>query len=71
MDHDLHRMRRAALLPFFSTAYVRKMQPDFQERIDVLLRRMASFKDTNEPMNANCIFAALSNGKTAESLTED
>ncbi|GIJ86405.1 hypothetical protein Asppvi_005293 [Aspergillus pseudoviridinutans] len=61
IDHDIHRMRRAALLPFFSNSYVRKMQPDVQERLDVLFKRMASFKDTDEPVNANCVFAAFSN----------
>ncbi|KAI0387436.1 cytochrome P450 [Hypomontagnella monticulosa] len=60
MDHDTHRMRRAALLPFFSPSYVRKLQPVFQERMDVLLRRMSDFKDTDEAVNANCMFAAFS-----------
>jgi len=64
-------MRRAALLPFFSTAYVRKMQPYFQERLDVLLRRMSGFKDTNEAVNANCMFAAFSNGEASGGWTND
>lgn len=63
IDHDIHRMRRTALLPFFSTSYVRKLQPEFQERLDVMLKRMAEFKDMDEPVNANCMFAAFSNGK--------
>jgi len=62
-------MRRAALLPFFSTSYVRKLQPDFQERLDVLLKRMSGFKDTDEAVNANCMFAAFSNGKTTGKKT--
>jgi cytochrome P450 len=69
IDHDTHRMRRAALLPYFGTAYVRKMQPNFQERLDVLLRRMSGFKDTDEAVNANCMFAAFSNGKTSGRIT--
>ncbi|OCK75372.1 cytochrome P450 [Lepidopterella palustris CBS 459.81] len=60
MEHDIHRMRRAALLPFFSPTYVRKLQPIFQDRLDVLLRRMADFKDTDKAVNANCMFAAFS-----------
>lgn len=56
-------MRRAALLPYFSTAYVRSLQPIIQERLDVLLRRMSAFKDTDVAVNANCMFAAFSNGK--------
>jgi len=69
IDHDVHRIRRAALLPYFSTAYVRKLQPDFQERLDVLLRRMSGFKDTDEAVNANCMFAAFSNGKMTGKIT--
>ena len=42
---------------------MRKLQPDFQERLDVMLSRMSGFKDTDEPVNANCMFAAFSNGK--------
>ncbi|KAJ2981915.1 hypothetical protein NQ176_g1730 [Zarea fungicola] len=61
IEHDTHRMRRAALLPFFSPSYVRKLQPMFQERIDVLLARMADLKDTEQAVNANCLFAAFSN----------
>lgn len=63
IEHDTHRMRRAALLPFFSPSYVRKLQPMFQERIDVLLARIANLKDTEQAVNANCLFAAFSNGE--------
>ncbi|KAL4864218.1 hypothetical protein BDV12DRAFT_205862 [Aspergillus spectabilis] len=61
VDHDTHRMRRSALLPFFSPSYLRKLQPEIQERLDVLLKRMADLKDAGVPINANCIFAAFSN----------
>jgi hypothetical protein len=56
-------MRRTALLPFFSTAYTRKLQPDIQERLGVMLTRMKGFKDTEEPINASCMYAAFTNGK--------
>ncbi|KAL5360631.1 cytochrome P450 [Aspergillus floccosus] len=61
IDHDVHRMRRSALLPFFGPAYFRKLQPEVQERLDVLMKRMEALKDTGEPVNANCMFAAFSN----------
>ncbi|KAI1320329.1 cytochrome P450 [Xylariaceae sp. FL0255] len=64
MPHDLHKMRRTALLPYFSTAYVRRLQPVLQERLDVLLSRMKEYHDTDEPINANCMFAAYSNDIT-------
>ncbi len=59
-------MRRAALLPFFSPSYVRRLQPMFQERLDVLLARMAALKDTEQAVNASCLFAAFSNGEQAK-----
>ncbi|KAI9663816.1 MAG: hypothetical protein M1821_007306 [Bathelium mastoideum] len=61
VDHDTHRIRRVALLPSFSTSYVRKLQPVIQERLNVLLQRIVDFKDTNQTVNANCMYAALSN----------
>jgi cytochrome P450 len=57
-------MRRAALLPYFSPSHVRKLQPAFQEILDVLLKRLLDLKDTDEPVNANCVFAAFSNDMT-------
>lgn len=36
-QHDLHKMRRAALSPYVSMASVRRLQPVIQERIDLLL----------------------------------
>jgi hypothetical protein len=32
VDHDMHRMRRAAMNPFFSKASVRRLQPLIHER---------------------------------------
>uniref|UniRef100_A0A8H7N2W1 Cytochrome P450 n=1 Tax=Bionectria ochroleuca TaxID=29856 RepID=A0A8H7N2W1_BIOOC len=60
MDHDIHRKRRAALLPYFSPTYARRLQPIFQERLNVMLERLVSFKDTDVAVNANCMFAAFS-----------
>ncbi|KAH8702676.1 cytochrome P450 [Phaeosphaeriaceae sp. PMI808] len=48
VEHDLHRKRRAALLPFFSKASVRRLQPVIIERVDRVL-------------NASCMFSALTN----------
>lgn len=62
VEHDLHRKRRAALLPYFSMASVRRLQPVIEERIGVLLRRLKEFRGTNEVLNASCMFSALTNG---------
>ncbi len=63
VEHELHRKRRSALLPYFSMAGVRRLQPVIQERVDVMLRRMKEFRNTDEVLNASCMFSALTNGK--------
>ncbi|KAH8594870.1 cytochrome P450 [Bisporella sp. PMI_857] len=60
-EHDLHRLRRAALAPFFSMASVRRLQPVLQERVDVLMQRLKGFKDTGEVLMASWMFAAFTN----------
>ena len=40
IDHDLHKLRRAAINPFFSTQSVRNLQPVIEERVDALLTRL-------------------------------
>ncbi|OIW31159.1 cytochrome P450 [Coniochaeta ligniaria NRRL 30616] len=40
VDHELHRTRRAAVAPFFSTQSVRRLQPVVEERVDALLHRL-------------------------------
>lgn len=39
-DHDLHRLRRSAINPFFSVQSVRKLQPVIEERVNALLNRL-------------------------------
>lgn len=63
VEHDLHRKWLAALLPYFSMASVRRFQPVIQKRIDVFLRRMKDFRDTDHVLNASCILSALTNGQ--------
>lgn len=60
--HDLHKMRRAALNPFFSMASVRRLQPVIQERVDLLLERLKGFRGTDEVLMASWAFAAFTNG---------
>ncbi|CAI6331170.1 unnamed protein product [Periconia digitata] len=61
VEHDLHRKRRAALLPFFSKASVRRLQPVITERVEVLLSRAKEFRGTGRVLNASCMFSALTN----------
>lgn len=61
-DHDLHRMRRAAINPFFSKASVRRLQPVIQERMDKLLERIKGFKTSGEPLTISLAYVAFSSG---------
>ncbi len=42
-DHDAHRIRRAAVNPFFSKGAVRRLQPVIEDRIEALLERFQQF----------------------------
>jgi cytochrome P450 len=63
--HDLHRLRRSALNPFFSKASIRKLQPLFDSRLDRFLERFEEFQMSGEVMVINIAFAALTNGMHA------
>ena len=60
--HDLHRVRRAALNPFFSKASVRSLQPLIDAKLDFFLERFEEFQRSGEVMIVNIAFAALTNG---------
>ncbi|POR36854.1 Trichodiene oxygenase [Tolypocladium paradoxum] len=42
IDHNLHKLRRSALNPFFSTQSVRNLQPVLEERVNALLNALMS-----------------------------
>lgn len=62
-DHDAHRIRRAAINPFFSKGAVRRLQPVIDERTDTLLARIPEFRVNKLPINMNHAFTAFTNGK--------
>lgn len=60
IDHDHHRLRRAALNPFFSSQEVRKLQPVIEERCDALLERLWQYSQTSfEPLDVMYPFSAF------------
>jgi cytochrome P450 len=61
-SHDMHRLRRAALNPFFSKASVRNLQPLIDAKSDFFIERFEEFQKTGEIMAINQAFAALTNG---------
>ena len=63
-DHDSHRIRRAAVSPFFSKGAVRRLQPIIEERIEALLNRFRGFQSSGEPMVLDYAFSAYTNGSS-------
>ena len=61
--HGLHRIRRAAIGPFFSAQNVRKLQPLVQEKVDILVRRLQEQRGKKEAINIGHAFSALTNGR--------
>jgi hypothetical protein len=60
VDHDHHRLRRAAVAPFFSTQSVRRLQPVIEERVDALLDRLRGLRGVVDLMYP---FSAFTNGE--------
>lgn len=61
-NHDLHRIRRAALNPFFSKVKVRSLQPRIEKVLDSLAQRLVGFLNSGEPLSMSSAYAAAING---------
>ena len=61
-SHDLHRLRRSAINPFFSKASVRSLQPLLDRKVDQMLNRLQEFKETGNVMRIDQAFVAFTNG---------
>ena len=59
MDHDLHRVRRSALNPFFSKRSVNELAPFIQNMVNALCARFDDAVKTGEPINLRFAYAAL------------
>ncbi|KAI9883757.1 MAG: hypothetical protein M1823_004458 [Watsoniomyces obsoletus] len=59
ISHDLHRMRRAPLSPFFSKRSVSRLEPIILSSVKQLCKRIQEFQETGEPLNLNRAFSAL------------
>lgn len=59
-SHELHRVRRAALNPFFSKRSVARLEPVIQANVDKLRTRLEGFASTGDPVNLVDAFTALS-----------
>lgn len=63
VDHDLHKLRRAALNPFFSATKVRELQPIIDAQVENVLRRLDEHARTSlkEPLDLVVVFSAFTN----------
>ncbi|ROV89865.1 hypothetical protein VPNG_10245 [Cytospora leucostoma] len=62
VDHELHKIRRTALNPFFSTSKVHKLQSVIEEQVDNLLNRFSAYASTCQgPLDLVIVFAAFTN----------
>lgn len=59
IDHDLHRVRRSALNPFFSKRSVNDLAPFIQNIVDALCARFDDAAKTGEPIDLRFAYAAL------------
>ncbi|KAL9115055.1 MAG: hypothetical protein Q9187_007356, partial [Circinaria calcarea] len=66
VNHDLHRLRRAAINPFFSKQKVAQLQPVIQRLADKLCRKLERIRETDEVVPIECAFDAF----TMDVITE-
>jgi hypothetical protein len=63
VDHNHHRLRRAALDSFFSARNIRQLQPVLDERAGALLRRLdRDAKASSQSVDLVYLFSAFTNG---------
>jgi cytochrome P450 len=60
VDHDLHRIRRAALNPYFSKASVTRLESTLQANVDCLCARLNRCAATGTLVNLSDAFTCLS-----------
>lgn len=64
--HDLHRMRRGVLNPYFSKRAITKLEPMIKEKIEALCAQLRQAASNKTPVNLGYAFGAL----TLDIITE-
>jgi cytochrome P450 len=62
-EHGKHRVRRAALNPFFSSASVRRLQPVIEERVQTCIERIRDLALTGKVERVVLITSAFATGE--------
>jgi hypothetical protein len=58
-DHDIHRLRRTALNPFFSKQAVQRLEPMIQGKIDLLCKRLQEMAKQGQVLDVETGIMAL------------
>lgn len=58
-DHDSHRMRRAALNPYFSRQAISRIEPVVKSKLEALCTKLQDYSERNEPADLELAFMAL------------
>ncbi|RDW58461.1 hypothetical protein BP5796_12391 [Coleophoma crateriformis] len=66
MPHDLHKLRRAAIAPYFSLQSARRLQPVIQKAANSVIETLQSRQNSSSVVDATEIFAAYSNDVVME-----
>jgi cytochrome P450 len=66
VDHDLHRVRRAAINPFFSKSNVRKLEGIIQLKASKVLAYMTALEDSGKPLRLTHLYGAFTSDVIVE-----
>lgn len=59
IGHELHRIRRGAIAPFFSRASVQRLEPAVQSVVDKLVLRLQGLQGSGTNINLLNVYASL------------
>lgn len=59
IPHELHRIRRGAIAPFFSKASVQRLEPTVSAMVDKLVSRLETYKETDAVINLINVYPCL------------
>lgn len=70
-DHDIHKARRAALNPFFSTRNIRRLEPMVHEVLSKIFQRLEDARKKSKagddvPVNLNLLYRAAAHDLIAD-----
>ena len=60
VPHDLHRLRRGAISPYFSKAAIKRLEPRIQSQLALLCDRFGEFAQRGEVFEIGTAYTALS-----------